>query len=216
LGLDLSGTTVLEVGAGIGDHATFFLDRGCTVVSLEARPENLERISENISNYYGFYQSPKPARHKSLRFDLETDDGGSLGKFDVVYAYGILYHLKKPDRAVRLMRDWCKRLCLVETCVSFGEDEDVGLMPECQGAESQALHGVGCRPTRRWVFQALRQAFTYVYLPVTQPNHEEFPLDWTQPATGDLLMRAVFIASWLPLRNECLCDYIPECQIRCP
>ena len=38
LQLDLAGKRVLEVGAGIGDHTTFFLDRECTVVATEPRP----------------------------------------------------------------------------------------------------------------------------------------------------------------------------------
>ncbi len=36
LGLSIAGSTVLEVGAGIGDHTSFFLDRGCHVVCTEA------------------------------------------------------------------------------------------------------------------------------------------------------------------------------------
>jgi 16S rRNA A1518/A1519 N6-dimethyltransferase RsmA/KsgA/DIM1 with predicted DNA glycosylase/AP lyase activity len=38
--LDLVGKSVLEVGAGVGDHTLYFLDRDCAVVSLEARGEN--------------------------------------------------------------------------------------------------------------------------------------------------------------------------------
>jgi len=36
LGLDIAGCTVLEVGAGIGDHTSFFLDRGCEVVTSDS------------------------------------------------------------------------------------------------------------------------------------------------------------------------------------
>ena len=42
LGLPLHGKKVLEVGAGIGDHSSFYLDRGCEMLITEARPENLE------------------------------------------------------------------------------------------------------------------------------------------------------------------------------
>lgn len=35
LGLDLGNKSVLEVGAGIGDHTQFFLDRGCKVLCTE-------------------------------------------------------------------------------------------------------------------------------------------------------------------------------------
>ena len=32
---------MLEVGAGIGDHTSFFLDRGCTVTVTEVQEQNL-------------------------------------------------------------------------------------------------------------------------------------------------------------------------------
>lgn len=46
LGLDLSHKRVLEVGAGIGDHTTFFIDRGCDVVVTEGRPENFRVLQQ--------------------------------------------------------------------------------------------------------------------------------------------------------------------------
>jgi len=42
----LAGRTVLEVGAGIGDHSHFYLDRGCVVTITEARSENLDVLRE--------------------------------------------------------------------------------------------------------------------------------------------------------------------------
>src|SRR5258706_16223209 len=76
LGLSIAGSSVLEVGAGIGSHTSFFLDRDCTVVSTEARPENLELLS---------------ARHPGLevrRLDLDNPDSSLEETFDIVYCYG--------------------------------------------------------------------------------------------------------------------------------
>ena len=50
LRLDLAGKRVLEVGAGIGDHTTFFLDRDCTVVATEPRPENCRVFAANLES----------------------------------------------------------------------------------------------------------------------------------------------------------------------
>ena len=50
LGLDLSNKSVLEVGAGIGDHTTFFLDRGCNVLCTEPREENLDVIRRRFES----------------------------------------------------------------------------------------------------------------------------------------------------------------------
>src|ERR1700730_18661 len=46
LSLPLTNRSVLEVGAGIGDHTSFFLDRGCTVVTSDARSENCDIIRQ--------------------------------------------------------------------------------------------------------------------------------------------------------------------------
>src|SRR3981189_1820389 len=48
LQLDLVGTSVLEVGHGVGDHLFYFLARDCPVVSLEARGENCQLFAESL------------------------------------------------------------------------------------------------------------------------------------------------------------------------
>lgn len=216
LGLGFSRANVLELGAGIGDHATFFLDRDCEVLSLEVREENLARMSENIAGYYGFYESSRPRQHRAMKFDLEQDSWEGLGKFDIVYSYGVLYHVKEPYRVIQLMGELSQGLGLLETCVSDGEAAEVILTPEPVSEASQAFHGVGCRPSRAWVFNALKTVFPYVYMPLTQPNHEEFPLEWTRPGPENILARAVFVASVKPVDNKFLSESIPARQERCP
>jgi hypothetical protein len=154
-------------------------------------------------------------RHRVVRLDLETDDGTLLGQFDIVHCYGVLYHLPDPWRLVRLMDATCQRLCLVETCVSFGAHAAINPTSEEAALASQAFHGVGCRPTRAWTVDALKGAFRHVYIPITQPNHEEFPVDWTQPGPGGLLARAVFVASREPLAAPLLVESLPDRQTRC-
>jgi len=98
---------VLEVGTGIGDHTSFFLDRGCVVTSTKGRPE-------------------------------------------------------------------------------------------C------------CRPTRSWLVIKLGDLFEYVCLPITQPDHPEFPNNWFE--APNLLSRAVFVASRTPLDNPLLVGDLPMMQ----
>ena len=45
------------------------------------------------------------------------------------------------------------------------------------------------------MFHALRQAFPFVYLTVTQPDHPEFPIDWDVPLDHLKNIRSVFVAS---------------------
>jgi tRNA (mo5U34)-methyltransferase len=215
LGLPLSGQTVLELGAGIGDLSTFFLDRDNEVTSVEARAENIERMRANIAAYYGAHSSEVPERHRIVRLDLNRDDATSLGQFDIVHCYGILYHLRDPLRLVRLMNATCRSLCLVETCVSLGAEAAINPTPEDASQASQAFDGAGCRPTRAWIRNALKDVFPHVYVPTTQPNHEEFPVDWTRPGPKGLLTRAVFVASRQPLSSPLLTDSLPDHQTRC-
>jgi ubiquinone/menaquinone biosynthesis C-methylase UbiE len=202
LGLPIAGASVLEVAAGIGDHTTFFLDRGCTVVSTEARAENLALLRQR-------YPSLDVRR-------LDLDNAVDLGRsFEIIYCYGTLYHLQRPAEALAFMAGCCRRMLLLETCVSYGDHQAVNLVDEVAGDPTQSVVGHGCRPTRPWIHHQLRRLFDHVYIPRTQPNHEEFPLDWTKPPDSPgALTRAVFIASRQPLENRLLTEELLVQQVR--
>src|SRR5437660_6383614 len=110
LGLDFTGRSVLEVGAGIGDHTSFFLDRGCRVTVTDARPESLAWVAKRY-----------PCVQTCL-FDADRAAPEELQRHDVVYAYGVLYHLRDPENGLRTMGRLCGELLLLETCVSYGSE----------------------------------------------------------------------------------------------
>src|SRR5258706_7389962 len=56
LGLELADRSVLELGAGVGDHTTFFLDLGCTVTAVEPRPHYRPVLLE--SHTHSYYNAP--------------------------------------------------------------------------------------------------------------------------------------------------------------
>ena len=205
LGLPIAGATVLEVAAGIGDHTSFYLDRGCTVLSTEARPENLTVLQ---------------ARYRNLGLEsrqLDLDNPVALDRsFDIVHCYGTLYHLRRPAEAIAFMAGCCRRMLLLETCVSFGEHQAINPIGEPVENPTQAFAGHGCRPTRPWIYARLKEHFEHVYLPRTQPNHGEFPIDWAgpPPPQRDALTRAIFIASRQPLDNPLLSDELLTKQVR--
>jgi len=185
LGLEVAGKSVLELGAGIGEHTGFYLDRGCPVLATDARPENVSTLRQRFLN---------------CRVDrIDLDGGGAmlLERFDVVHAYGLLYQVRDPESAIRFMSSCCDGLLLLETVVSPSSD---GPNPVGEDARdpTQAAYGLGCRPGRRWLFQVLQSHFRHVYVPITQPRHEEFPLDWdaVRPARH---ARAIFVCSRSPL-----------------
>ena len=193
LRIPVAGLSVLEVGAGIGDHSHYFIDRGCTITITDARPENVS------------YLRKRYPRCKVCILDLENPVKIEGAPFDIVYCYGLLYHLRNPEESLRFLARNTKKMLLLETCVSFGDREEINLEDERQWKPTQAYSGTGCRPTRVWLFKRLQRYFEHIYVPVTQPNHEEFPLDWTAPERHSTkLSRAIFIGSRVEIENDLL------------
>jgi len=194
--------SVLEVGAGIGDHSNYYMDRSCRVTITDARNENLKYLRKRYPN-------------ADIRFsDMEKPKPLPDGPFDVIHCYGLLYHLSDPIEAIAFMSEHCKRLLFLETCVSFGESEEINPIKEDIRSPDQSYVGMGCRPTRPWLWRELKKNFEHVYIPKTQPNHEESPIDWSSTDTHQGLSRSVFICSRVPLKNENLSTELLTIQYR--
>lgn len=201
LGLELENRSVLEVGAGIGLHTYFFEERGCRVLSTDARPENVAEIQRRY-----------PHREvKVLNIDA-INDLRDLGMFDVIYCYGLLYHLANPAKALSALAEICHQVILLETCVSPGWDVDCPTITEDDGTKNQAFSGQGCRPTRPWVMEKLREYYGHAYVSRTQPRHVDFDLDWMN-SVSKKNHRAVFVGSKQPLDVPTLLDYLPQYQV---
>jgi hypothetical protein len=203
LRIPVAGMSVLEVGAGVGDHSHYYIDRGCRATITEARAENIHVLRRRYPNF-------------NVQFlDMESPSHVDGAPFDVVHCYGLLYHLSKPKQALAFLSQNTKKILFLETCVSFGEKEEINLVGEPQSDPTQAYSGTGCRPTRQWLFTELQGLFEHVYLPTTQPCHEEFPLDWTSPEKHKAgLQRAIFVASRDRIENERLSPALVSQQIQ--
>ncbi|GAB4343834.1 MAG: [2,4-di-O-methyl-alpha-L-fucopyranosyl-(1-_3)-alp ha-L-rhamnopyranosyl-(1-_3)-2-O-methyl-alpha-L-rhamnopyrano syl] dimycocerosyl phenol-phthiocerol 3'''-O-methyltransferase [Desulfobulbaceae bacterium] len=191
LGLPVEGKSVLELGAGIGDHTAFLLSLGAQeIMAVEARDENIAVLRERFQDM---------EEVSVLKMDLETPV--PLHRtFDLVYCYGLLYHLANPGVALEWMAGATKEILVLETCVApSAEGKGVVVVPEKQDKVSQSFSGRGSRPTREWIMEKLSGLFPYAYVTVTQPDHPEFPLDWNAVNRGNRHTRAVFIGA-----NLCL------------
>ena len=196
LDLPVAGKSVLEVGAGIGLLTPFFIQRGCRVVSTDSRAGNVAEIKR---------------RHPALEAEVVDLDHPEtvkrVGPFDIVFCYGTLYHLAKPDEALAALAE-ISQLILLETVVNTADDESVQLVEESTTI-NQAAHMVGARPSRQWVLNRLRSYWGHGYISRTQPAHPDFPVDWKQPPTGRLT-RAIFVGSRAPISNRLLAEEIPS------
>lgn len=190
------GASVLEVAVGIGDLTPFWIERGFKVACTEGRAENVavfRRRRPGVSIVQHDLEGPEPLP----------------GPYDIVHAYGILYHLRDPARGIAQLAGACGDVLFLETCVSPGEGDRINNVVEPVADPTQALGGMGNRPTRPWLFAALKEHFAHVYLPHTQPDHPQFPLDWTstEPPAAPLT-RSIFVASRRPIEAEVLSDQL--------
>lgn len=192
LGLPLENKSVLDVGCGVGHLAQFFVDRNCRVVCVDGRPENVRALA---SRY------PKLGAHvANVESELPT-----FGQYDIVFSYGLLYHLENPLAGLRSMVAACKELLLLETIVCDHELPLVLLDDETK-TFSQALCGVGSRPTPSFVVMALdRLGLPFIYAPRIPPAYPDFRFEWQNKLDwrrDGHPIRCVFVASRNALAND--------------
>jgi hypothetical protein len=204
LALPISGKTVLEVGAGVGDHTHFFLDRNCKVTSTDGRTELVEIVRKRYPNI------------TVEQWNVELSIPKSILPHQIIYCFGLLYHVQNPELFLNNIAPLTTEMLLLETCVSWGESSEINPVEEVIDDPTQSLNGKACRPTRSWIFNKLKSLFPYVYLTKTQPWHEEFPLDWTVGKNPHSpFSRSVFVASRQSIANENLSETLLMHQVRC-
>ncbi len=195
LALPLEGRRVLDVGAGIGHFAEFYRRMGATVVAIEGRPENVDemrRLYPQVEAHVGDVQ----------RFDLT-----SLGQFDVVHCFGLLYHVDSPVAVLRQMECVCRDILLLETIVCDSSRTIMVLADETR-AVNQALAGIGSRPSPSFLVMALnRLGFPFVYGTTSPPSHPDFRFEWRDTfefSRDGHNLRCIFVASRHPMIRDSL------------
>jgi hypothetical protein len=136
------------------------------------------------------------------RLDLDNPELVEGAPFNIIHCFGVLYHLQNPEGALQFLSEQCNNTLILETCVSSDENISVRAEKETAINPTQSITGWGVRPSRAWVFNRLKEHFEYVYIPRTQPNHEDFPIDWAEQRNFKRLSRAIFIATRRSIDNE--------------
>src|SRR5581483_174674 len=128
-----------------------------------------------------------------------------FGSFDIVFCYGLLYHLENPVAALRNMADVCDGFLLLETVITDHAEPILRLSDEPAATPNQALAGVAGRPTPAFVAMALsRSGFPFVYAPLRVPDHADFQFQWRNDlefSRDGHLLRCIFVASRQPLSS---------------
>ncbi len=199
LNLPITSKSVLEVGSEIGKLTHFFENNKCQILSTEARFENIKEFKTRFP-------------HRKIEYaDLNIPGSHeNFGVFQIVFCYGTLYHLHNPSLALKDLAKCCSEIFILETLVNPTDNGIINFLEEDQTANDQAMRGVGCRPSRDWIFNSLKKLYPYVYLPITQPNHDQFPTSWPHKCKSNC--RSIFIASKVKIDSKSLIDLIPQKQ----
>lgn len=174
--------TALDIGCGVGYFAATLRDLGLQVTAADGRADNVAEARR---------------RHPGVDFhvaDAEEQSLSTLGTFDLVLCFGLLYHLENPLRAMRNLRTLTGKVLLIESmCVPEGRPF-LFLMDEGE-VEDQSLRAVSCYPTEGAIVKmSYRAGYPHVYRFRELPDHEEF-----RDLPGRARRRTMIAASLSPL-----------------
>ncbi len=92
-GFDPAGRTVLDVGCGSGFFTRYYLARGARVTGIDITAVSVEKLR---------------ARHPEATFVLgDVSEQPVAGRFDLVNAFDVLYHIVDDERWERAIRHLC-------------------------------------------------------------------------------------------------------------
>jgi SAM-dependent methyltransferase len=131
----LSVTSVLDVGAGTGRALLYLRER-----RPQLRLHGVEPVTELREVAYA---QDFPAQHLTDgdALDLPFQDGA----FDLVCAFGMLHHIRTPERAVAEMLRVAKRAVFISDCNNFGQGT------WAWRTMKQTLHALRLWPVADWI-----------------------------------------------------------------
>lgn len=142
------GVRVLELGCGHADIGAFFADIGAEVLCVDGRIRNINHAK---------------LRHRGVPrlafecMDLERDFA-SLGRFDLILNFGLVYHLREVDAHLACCFGMADEIVL-ETVVCDSRDPDrILFRDEHAEIDEEALNGVGSRPSPFYIERLARAA----------------------------------------------------------
>ncbi len=188
----LSIETVLDLGCGLGHYAAILHENGFRVLAVDGRKENIEEARRRFPHLeFQFADAQDPALNQ-------------LGSFDLVFCFGLLYHLENPFRVLRNIANLTRKATLVEGIVYPSPEPAMVLMDENNGLD-QGLHFMAFYPSEPCLIKMLRRSgFAYCYQPDKMPRHPEY-----RTGRDGFRRRTVIIASKSSIESPSLVPW-PE------
>jgi SAM-dependent methyltransferase len=179
--------TALDLGCGLGHYAEILHQHGLDVLAVDGRAENVEEARRRFP-------------HLKFRVaDAQNPELAQLGKFDLVFCFGLLYHLENPFRVVRSIAELSSKLTLIEGIVYPSPEPAMVLMDENTGAD-QGLNYMAFYPSEPCLIKMLRRSgLSHCYNPALMPAHPEY-----HKGSNGFRRRTVLAAAKEPVESSLL------------
>jgi len=179
--------TAIDVACGAGYFSALLKSAGLDVTGVDARQNNIEDCQRREPDI------------RFQRFDAEDVAIRNLGKFDLVFCFGLLYHLENPLLAIRHLHALTGTLLLVEGVIFPGDQPIMGLVDEVR-SDDQGLNYFAFYPTESCLQKMLFKAgFANVYKFAVMPDHPTYRTSKRSPR-----VRTMLAASHKPLTTRFL------------
>jgi SAM-dependent methyltransferase len=179
--------TALDLGCGLGYYSDLLDQLDFEVLGVDGRAENVEEASR---------------RYPDLKFqvaDAQDPTFPNVGKFDLVFCFGLLYHLENPFRVVRSIAELASKFTLIEGMIYPSPEPAMVLMDENNG-EDQGLNFLAFYPSEPCLVKMLRRSgFSECYTPSRMPHHPEY-----RAGSNGFRRRTVLAASKVPVNSTSL------------
>ena len=170
--------TAVDVGCGVGHFTNFLSSLRLRAVGVDARQENVEEARR---------------RYPNLQFevkDAEDPELLGLGTFDLVFCFGLLYHLENPFRMLRILSSMTRKLALLEG-ICYPSDEPVMVLIDEDHLGDQGVNYVAYYPSEACLFKMLHcSGFSECFHPSRMPRHFFY-----QPGGNTFRYRTIIAAS---------------------
>ena len=175
LTVSLGIKTAVDVGCGLGYFSGFLKSLGLDVTAVDGRMQNVEEAQRRNPDIRFF------------RFDAEDPAIRSLGKFDLVFCFGLLYHLENPFLAIRNLHAMTGKLLLGEGVIFPGDTPTMGLVDEF-ALDDQGLNHIAFYPTEACLQKMSYCAgFRFLYRLTTLPAHVDYHRRGSTPKVRTML-----------------------------
>jgi SAM-dependent methyltransferase len=152
----------LDVGCGFGYFSRYLSGLGLQVTAIDGREDNVREARRRNPNV------------ECIVGNVEEVSAASLGRFDLVFCFGLLYHLENPFKALRNLEALTGKIALLETVVAPLSGQATVLYEE-PTAGNQGLEYIASIPSEAWFLKSLyRVGFPVVFRTKELPDHPDF------------------------------------------